>query len=155
MSTTKTLHKINTQCESLQKKKSMATDDTIPIPIELEQNTMKMLNNSASGFKIKRIINGRPLNIELSCQELNNAFYYQEHKFYVLDIEGVLQEMENEDSLSGKTAEEIRSNADLMTVIVSKYKKNRDDYNMEWYDAAQKAIEDNLLEKGENSHDKM
>ena len=43
--------------------------------ITLVKNAMKILNYATSGFKITRIINGKKIDIELSDQELSNAFY--------------------------------------------------------------------------------
>ena len=116
------------------------------IKIELVKNVMKCLNHATSGFKITRIINGITVDIELSDQELSNAFYYQEHNFHICDIAVTLEKMENEKKLYGYTAEKIQADEILMAKIISDYEDNRDEYNMEWNEAAVEAIKKNIKE---------
>ena len=52
--------------------------------------------------------------------------------------------MEENDDLEGYTAEKIRADDVLMEKIVSDYEDNRDDYNMEWSEAARDAINENI-----------
>jgi hypothetical protein len=114
------------------------------IKIELVKNEMECLNHANSGFKITRIINGQTVDIELSSQELENAFRLQEHNYYVMDVETVLEEMEEDDELQNHTAEEIKANEILMNNIVSDYEENREEDNMPWHDAVLAAIKDNI-----------
>ena len=115
-----------------------------PSMIRLLPNEMECLNHADSGFKITRIIHGKKVDIELTVQELNEAFYCQEHKYHVYDIEITLEEMESDGELQGFTAEKIRTDGALMRKIVSDYEDNRDDHQMAWSDAALEAIRDNI-----------
>ena len=115
-----------------------------PIKIELAENKMKMLNYSDSEFKITRMINGKQVDIELTGPELYNAFYRQERNFHVADIKTILEKMEDDEELGGYTAEEIYTDEILMGHIISDYEDNKDEYNMEWHDAASEAIKDNI-----------
>jgi len=117
-----------------------------PIKISLVLNEMKVLNHATSGFKITRIINGQIIDIELTSQELNNAFYCQENKYHIADIEITLEEMVENDDIEEHIAEKIRASDVLMGKIVSDYEDNRDDYNMEWSDAARNSIKENIKE---------
>jgi hypothetical protein len=114
------------------------------IKIELIKNEMAILNDVSSGFKIMRIINGQRIELELSSQELNNAFNCQEHKYRISDIENTLDEMVENNELKSRAAKKIRTNAVLMKKIVSDYDDNIDDHNMEWSDAAHDAIKKNI-----------
>jgi hypothetical protein len=115
-----------------------------PLEISLTSNEMAMLNHANSGFKITRIINGRTTDIELTCHELYDAFVLREHRFQVEDIEGILAEMEDDNNLGSHTADQVRANPALMGKIMSAYVKNRDDYGMEWSEAALDAIKKNI-----------
>ena len=114
------------------------------IKIELIKNEMEILNHATSGFKITRIINGQTVDVELTDQELNNAFYYQENIYRISDIGIVLEKMEEDNSLEDYTAEEICKNDALMEKIVSEYNDNIDNHNMEWNEAARDAIQKNI-----------
>ena len=115
------------------------------IKIELEKNVMEALNHAVSGFKITRIINGEKTDIELSCQELSNAYYFSRNKNYREDIIGILKDKDSED-LYGYTLDEICADDILMSDIFQEYEKNREEYNMEWTEAAYEAIRDVLSE---------
>ena len=125
--------------------------EDIPMEILPVVNEMKILNHTTSGFKIIRVINGKKIDVELTDQELNNAFYFQERKYYVADIENTLEEMEGNNELEWHTAEEIRANDVIMAKIFSDYEDNRDDYNMEWSDAARDAIRKNIYNMEDSS----
>jgi len=114
------------------------------------KNAMECLNHAMSGFKITRIINGKKIDIELSDQELNNAFYWQERKYHISSISVVLEEMESENKLQGCASKEILANDMLMEAIISDYDDNREEYNMDWKEAALAAIKENITNK-ENS----
>jgi hypothetical protein len=119
------------------------------IKIELVQNEMECLNHATSGFNIARIINGQIVQIELTCQEVFNAFLVQETRHHTADIEAVLDEWENDTGLFGFTIEEIKSNADLIAAILEEYEDNLDN-GMEWRDAVISAVKETLARKGKN-----
>ena len=114
-----------------------------PIEIKLVKNEMEMLNHTVLGFKITRIICGRTAEIELTCQELNNAFNFQESKNHFADIEIALEGMENTDELQSHTVEKILADKNLMNKICFDYEENLDD-GMVWPEAAIAAIKDNI-----------
>jgi hypothetical protein len=114
------------------------------ISIELVKDEMKILNQANSGFKITRIINGQTIDIELTSQELSNAFSAQEYNFHIADISGVLESLEFDGKLNGYIAEAIIANKELMSSILEVYEENRDDYDMDWHEAALIAIEEEL-----------
>ena len=100
--------------------------------ITMVKNTMECLNQATSGFKITRIINGKTVDIELSDQELSNAFYWQERKYQINSIK------------------EILANDTLMEAIISDYDDNREEYNMDWKEAALSAITKNITNTENN-----
>ena len=111
--------------------------------IELPKNEMTMLNNANSGFKITRIIDGETIEIELSDQELYNAFAVQERKFHVADIEMAFREMEvdqyENEELYGCTMEKLMTDDHLLNMILSDYEYNREN-GMYTSEAARDAI---------------
>ena len=120
------------------------------IQIDLVKNEMECLNRAASGLKIIRMINGVKMDIELTSQEVSDAFYIQEHENHLADIAIVLEEMESNEELSNKIVEAIKANKDLMAEMVSEYEDNLEDYAMEWNSAATAAINAKFKSKGEN-----
>ena len=108
--------------------------------IKLVPNEMAVLNYADSGFKITRIINGQMVDIELTCQEVYNAFLRQQHEFHVQDIEGVLDDI-------GDAADKIRTDSRLMADIISAYAENRDEHGMRWHEAATDAVRTVLEEQ--------
>jgi len=115
--------------------------------ITLVTDEMEITDRTNSGFGIIRVVNGTTVKIELTDTELNSAFYYQENKFHTGDIIDTLIRMEKEGELYGHAAADIRSDGDLMGEIILKYEKNKDEYGMVWYEAAEEAIRDNIKNK--------
>jgi len=128
----------------------MAENIVVEIPEYEPQITADNTDLKMSGFSITRMINGEMVSIELNKQEVFNAYRWQETEFYVVDIEGVLDEMEDDGELRGHAADEIFSDAGMMAVIVSNYERNRDKYDMEWHAAAVDAIK-TYIEEAENN----
>jgi len=118
--------------------------------IDLVKNEMTCLNRATSGFKLIRMINGVKMDIELTSQEVSDAFYIQEHENHLADIAIVLEEMESNEELSNEIVEAIKANKDLMAEMVSEYENNLEDYGMEWNSAATAAINAKFKSKGEN-----
>lgn len=131
----------------------MAKKNNIKIGFVASENTGEIETISMSGFHITRTINGEKVDIELTGGEIAQAFCFQEHIYYVSDIESVLEELEEDGDLYGYTADEIIADKELMGSIVSAYEKNRDKYDMEWHYAASEAIKNKLEEKGEKQND--
>ena len=96
-------------------------------------------------MKIKREINGTVHEFELTSNELFEAYYEQEHKFDVDDMEDLICGLENEYVLEvyGVSAERFRELEPEMA-----YEKRRlmDKYDMAWNDARDEAV-DRILEK--------
>lgn len=111
--------------------------------IELVPNSMECLNRAASGFKIARIINGQIVLIELTCQEVYNAFLKKEREHHIADIEAILDDLENDAELRGITAKEINANAELKAKILEAYEDNLSN-GMEWRYAVISAIKEAL-----------
>ncbi len=97
-----------------------------------------------SGFHITRLIDGIPVNLPLTPQELYEAFSYQEQQHYVANVELYLGHLELEGQLGGHTADEIIGNEELLANIVLSYTRNRNGYNMESDAAAKDAISEEI-----------
>ncbi len=124
----------------------------ITIPDHSPLFDKECVDQKMSGFSISRIINGEPVDIELTLEERYNAYISEEHGFHEEDIETVLTEMllDDENALNGHTVEEIIGNSDLIEMIVATFAKNRDKYGMEWNAAARDAIETEIRYAEEN-----
>jgi hypothetical protein len=100
-----------------------------------------------SGYKIQRTIDRRLTNIELTKQELYDAFLFRERLFRQDDIRNTLAEMEEGEELDGMTAQEITEDETLFERMVSLYAKNCDKHGLDWYYAARNAVVDVLAER--------
>ena len=113
---------------------------------------IETINQDISGFKITRTINGQAVKIEITEDELFHASLYYEDVCYREDINGLLEDMEDDDGeneredLYGYTVNEIRADESLMENICSKYRKYRNNYDTEWRDTAYDAVKDTLSE---------
>ena len=89
---------------------------------------------------IHRTIDGFDHAIELSLQEMTNAYYEQQHNF---DLEDVLEELylseddEFFEDVYECTVQELEQRADDVAYLMRKY---IDKYEMGWYDAREDAI---------------
>ena len=96
-------------------------------------------------MKIKREINGTVHEFELTSNELCEAYYEQEHKFDIDDVDDLICGLDDEYVLEvyGVDAERFRELEPEMA-----YEKRRlmDKYDMAWNDARDEAV-DSILEK--------
>ena len=113
--------------------------EIMPVP-----NEMKCMNHATSGFKIMRIINGQKVCIELTYQEVSNAFSFQEHNYNIMDIKATLEEIEEKNELPTHTAESIYSNDALMGKIVSDYEESLEEHDTGWHELVLTAINENI-----------
>lgn len=84
----------------------------------------------------------KTLTIELTSNELSQAYYEQEHIFDVADVRLEIEDG-HLDTDAGYTPELVEKYIDE---IASRKRKYIDDYGMDWRDAVQEAIKDVLDE---------
>lgn len=105
-----------------------------------------------SDFSISRRINGYELKATLTKQELTDAFNCQKRLYDFDSIFVVLESMELEGTLNGRSAAEIFADETLMKQIVEEFEETRDGYDTEWRKpvtaAIQKCITNNLTMRG-------
>lgn len=103
-------------------------------------------------MNIKRMINGREYDFELTQEEMYNAYYEQQERFDREDIYDFLDGYDSDESFEQEmriTKEEFKELAERIRVH---YRELMDDYYNHWTDARYVAIEeticDCLKEKG-------
>lgn len=83
--------------------------------------------------------NERP--IELTADELYQAYLEQEHKFDVMDIEDILDQLTDEECLDMYDVEKSVL-IDYVDEIAEKKRRNMDKYDLSWETARDEAIAD-------------
>lgn len=96
-----------------------------------------------SGFKILRLQGQIMVDIELTQEELDQAYTFEQRNCDYNDIVQTLEDMDGDDEMRGHIADEIIANEALMDIIVSTYESKKEDFK-EWYDAAAAAIEQEI-----------
>lgn len=91
-------------------------------------------------MKIKRFVNGKEQEFELTSDELYAAFSEQEFKFDRADVADYFSAFDNEyiEEEYGMTAKEVESK---FNEIAYEMRRNIDKYDMEWTFARDEAIE--------------
>lgn len=93
---------------------------------------------------IKREINGKEVTIELTSDELYNAYCEQEHAYDVMDVEDMFENMTDGDFAEhGITREYAESKEDMIAYQKRRYMTK---YDMDWEYALDKAMNDFLEE---------
>ena len=90
-------------------------------------------------MKIKRNIDGREIEIELTAHEMWDAYIEKQHQFDVEDIEDYFYGCEDDELIEKylKTGEEIKQ---LYEAIANEMRRNIDKYDMDWQYAREEAI---------------
>ncbi len=91
---------------------------------------------------MKIIRNG--IEIELSAEERQDAYYEQQHEFDCEDVKGDLEGRVAGGDDSAKYAQQFLDDPYKLNVIATDKRRNMDKYDMSWEDATQKAIDDAL-----------
>ncbi len=103
-------------------------------------------------MKIKREVNGVPMEFELTDDELWSAFQEKERQFDRQDIEDAICDLEDEDvdDLYGVSREVLES---LFDQMASKKRRYQDEYGMTWTEARDEAIRDVVRHYKEGRHE--
>lgn len=90
-------------------------------------------------MKIKRFVNGKEQEFELTADELYEAFREQEHKFDLCDVDDVFNGFDDDELLDmyGRTRDEIKEKYED---IAYEMRRNIDKYEMSWQYARDAAI---------------
>lgn len=95
---------------------------------------------------IRREIDGKEVQIELSARELSEAYLEQEHEYDIEDVQNRFDDMEDEEFAEhGMTREEAESH---ISEIAYNKRRNMDKYEMSWEYALDEAIRDFWYEYG-------
>ena len=90
-------------------------------------------------FSVERTVNGKPITVELTPEELTRAYFAQQKVFDELDVSDYLIELDDDDcvELCGKTREEV---VPLIPEIAKLSRKKQNDYGYALCDAIEFAI---------------
>lgn len=94
-------------------------------------------------MKITREFNGKKIEIELTAQELLNAYYEQQNNFDCQDVEDWFNEFSDDElkDMYGMTSEELSA---VIPEIAEVMRRKIEKYDMNWYDARDAAIAEKL-----------
>ena len=100
-------------------------------------------------MKIKRTIDGKEYEFELTSEELRNAYYEKEHFYDTEDVKNYISTMSKEEfkEYSIKTESELLDNEELLSRIAYRKRKYIDEIGMLWSEATREALRDVLREK--------
>lgn len=97
-------------------------------------------------MKIKRTVDGREYEFELTPDEIQNAAKLYEHKCDIEDVEMICidpYDKEEFEEMYGITERAFRA---LIPLIVGRKRKFQDDYGMTWNEACHEAAKDVITE---------
>ncbi|MGN0476722.1 MAG: hypothetical protein ACI4HM_05205 [Ruminococcus sp.] len=103
-------------------------------------------------MRIKRKIEGKEYEFELTSEELRNAYYEKEHFYDTEDVKNYISNMSKEEfkGYSIKAESEILDNEELLSKIAYRKRKYVDEVGMLWSEATREALRDVLREENEN-----
>ena len=103
-------------------------------------------------MKIKRKINGKEYEFELTCEELRNAYYEKERFYDTEDVKNYISNMSKEEfkEYSIKEESELLDNEELLSKIAYRKRKYIEEFGMIWSEATREALRDVLREENEN-----
>lgn len=90
-------------------------------------------------MKIKRTIDGREYEFELTHDEMYNAYYEQQSRFDLVDVSYYFEDLSDEDIINRfhKTRSEIEP---LYEEIACTMRRYIDKYDMDWFYAREEAV---------------